>query len=101
MIKIRAALVAMTSMVAGTAIAGPLGVVTLTDLHEQGQPAQLQEIGGDCQYYGSVEEPTAIIIEVRVCPTGEGALEQSPYPAVVNIDGLPVPAGTHVDLTSQ
>ncbi len=99
MSKIHAALVAMTALMAGPASADPVRVVTLTELHEPGQPAQLQGAGGDCRYYGSVDEPTTILIEVSVCSKEDGTTEEAPYHAVAKISGLPVPAGTLVDLT--
>lgn len=99
MSKFSAALIAMTALAASTAVADPLRVVTLTELYEPGQLAHLQEAGGGCRYFGSVDEPAIIRVEVSVCSTEDGTPVEAPFSGVAKLGGLPVPAGTLVDLT--
>lgn len=100
MSKIRAALIAMIALATSTAVADQLRVVTLTELHEPGQLAHLKEVDGDCRYYGSVER-TTIRVEVSVCSTEDGTPVEAPFPGVASIGGLPVPAGTLIDLAKK
>lgn len=72
MSAVRTTLAAILTLMSGTAIADTIRVVTLDDLYDQSQPAHLQEVDGDCHYYGRVDPPSTILIEVSVCPTTGG-----------------------------
>lgn len=99
MSQIRAALIAMTALAVSTAVADPIRVVTLTELHQTGQLEHLQEVGGGCRYYGSVVDPVTIRVEMSVCSTEDGTPVEAPFSGVAKLGGLPVPAGTLVVLT--
>lgn len=90
-----ALLLIATALVAPGASAQGISVVSLTDLHESSHLAQFKEEAGDCHFYGAIDHTEGDVhIEVRTCPEAGGALIEKPYPAIVEIDDFPMPAGT-------
>lgn len=92
-------LVSTAAPMAATASVVAIEVATLTNLRGPGQLVQFQEVGGDCRYFGTLDQSSSTIrIESKACHNGDGVVEQPAYTAPAKVCVLPVPAGTHFDL---
>lgn len=94
------ALAATAVLMTTTASAETINVATLSELREQGQLVQLQEVGGNCRYYGTLDQSQrAVRVEMKACHAEDGAIVQQPYTGTVKVDALPAPVGTRADMT--
>lgn len=70
--------------------ADAISVLTINSLRIQGQPVVLQEEAGDCLFFGDLAHTGNVHIEIKVCTKDDGSLLATYYPAIADVDLLPV-----------
>ncbi|MGP9416842.1 MULTISPECIES: hypothetical protein [Halomonas] len=101
MIQRREAIMAIacfTSFITSTALADATSVLTVNSLRIPGQPVVLQEEAGDCLFFGDLAHSGNVHIQIKVCKKDDGSLLATYYPAIADVDLLPVLEGIRLYL---
>lgn len=78
--------------------ADAISVLTINSLRIQGQPVVLQEEAGDCLFFGDLAHTGNVHIQIKVCRKDDGSLFADYYPAIADVDLLPVLEGVRLYL---
>ncbi|WP_193061048.1 hypothetical protein [Halomonas sp. 3A7M] len=78
--------------------ADAISVITVNSLRIQGQPVVLKEEASDCLFFGDLAHTGNVHIQIKVCKKDDGTLLSAYYPAIAEVETLPVIEGIRLSL---